>query len=226
MVNAADPARPIEGYALHSGIPRLQQLIGAILDPLRQVCISRASVGRVVLEAAILGWVMRRRDDDAICEVCRSLAVVNYNGPRDDRSRRHAVVSLDDRLDTVGRQDFQRRVFCRTRQGMSVLAQIKRPVDAPTGPVIANRLCDGEDVRLGERSAQRRATVTAGPENNPLSGVAHIGPPLALPSFEPRPLDQPLFRGRLTGERGDGHGPPFLLTWTAVSSLRGDMTQR
>ncbi len=44
-----------ERHALHAGIAAPQQFVGPVLDPLRDVRIGRAAVGRVVLEAAVLG---------------------------------------------------------------------------------------------------------------------------------------------------------------------------
>ena len=82
---------------------------------LRHVGIGGAAVGRVVLEAAVLGRIVRRRDDDAVGEVLLAAAVVDEDGSRDDRRRRDAVVALDDGLHAVGRQDLQRRALGRRR---------------------------------------------------------------------------------------------------------------
>ena len=47
---------------------RLEQRVGLALDPAGDVGVGRAAVRRVVLEAAVLGRVVRRRDDDAVGE--------------------------------------------------------------------------------------------------------------------------------------------------------------
>ena len=57
------------GMRLTPALPLAQQLVGPVLDPLRDVGVGRAAVGRVVLEAAVLGRIVRRRDDDAVGEV-------------------------------------------------------------------------------------------------------------------------------------------------------------
>ena len=107
-----------------------QQFVGPVLDPVRHVGVGGAAVGRVVLEAAVLGRIVRRRDDDAVREVLLATAVVDEDGPGDDRRRRDAVVGLDDRLHAVGRQDLQRRALGRRGQRVRVLAHVERAVRA------------------------------------------------------------------------------------------------
>jgi len=58
-----------ERHALQAGIAAPQQLVGPVLDPLGHVGVGGAAVGRVVLEAAILGGIVRGRNDDAVREV-------------------------------------------------------------------------------------------------------------------------------------------------------------
>src|ERR1035441_9184256 len=52
--------------ALHFGQAVGDELVGAVLDPPGRGCVGGASVGRVVLEAAVFGWIVRRRYDDAV----------------------------------------------------------------------------------------------------------------------------------------------------------------
>ena len=82
-------------------------------------------------------------------------AVVDQNRVRDDRRRRHAVVALDDGLDAVGREHFERGALGRTGQRVRVLAQAERAVDFLAAAVIADGLGDGQDMGLGERAVQR-----------------------------------------------------------------------
>src|SRR5882762_11362404 len=51
-----------EGHSFHDCVVSPQELVGSVLYPARYVCIGGTAVCGVVLEAAILGWVMRRRD--------------------------------------------------------------------------------------------------------------------------------------------------------------------
>ena len=100
-----------ERHALDAGIGPAQQLVGTVLHPRRHVRIGGAAVGRVVLEAAILGGIVGRRHHDAVREARPPAAVVYENPPRDDRRRRHAIVPLDDGLHPVGRQHLERRAL-------------------------------------------------------------------------------------------------------------------
>src|ERR1700722_10093174 len=61
-----------------------QQFVRAMLYPASHVGISRTAVGRIVLEAAILWRIVRRRNDDAVSEMVILLAatVVNQNRSR------------------------------------------------------------------------------------------------------------------------------------------------
>src|SRR5271166_4971219 len=100
--------RGLDGFgewnSLDPHVPRSQQFVRPVLDPAGHVGIGGAAVGRVVLEASILGRIVRRRDDDAVGEMILvfATAVVNENGARDYGGRRYAVVFLDDRLYVVG----------------------------------------------------------------------------------------------------------------------------
>src|SRR5581483_1948560 len=158
-------------HAAHVAVAGLQQLVGPVLDPPGHVGVGGAAVGRVVLEAAVLGRVVRRRDHDAVGQVLPAAAVIDEDGARDDRRRRHAVVALDHGLDAVGGQDFEGGALGRPRQGVRVLAEVQRAVGAPAAAVVADGLGDGQDVGLGEGAVQRRAAVAAGAEADPLVGV-------------------------------------------------------
>ena len=102
-----------ERHALHAAVSAAQQFVGPVLDPVRHVGVGGAAVGRVVLEAAVLGRIVRRRDDDAVREVLLAAAVVDEDGSGDDRGRGDAVVALDDRLHSIARQDLQCRALGR-----------------------------------------------------------------------------------------------------------------
>ena len=111
-------------------------------------------MGRVVLEAAVGGGVVRGGDHDPVALVFGAAAVVNEDRVRDDGRRRHAVVALEDRLDAFGRQHLERRPLGRTGEGVRVLAEEKRAIDRVSAAVIADRPGDRQDVRLGERAIE------------------------------------------------------------------------
>src|ERR1700689_5695100 len=68
-----------------------QQFVRAILYPTGHVGIGWAAVGRVVLESSILGWIMRRRNHDAVSEMLLATTVVNQNRSRDNRRGSYPV---------------------------------------------------------------------------------------------------------------------------------------
>ena len=70
-----------ERNSLDPRITSSQQFVRTIFDPMSHVGISRAAIGRVVFEAAILGRIVRRRDNNAVSQVFLASAVVNQNGP-------------------------------------------------------------------------------------------------------------------------------------------------
>ena len=72
VVRPGPRPRPLEGTRRMPSSPSapgvLEDPVRLVLDPARDVGVGRAAVGRVVLEAAVLGRVVRRRDDDAVGE--------------------------------------------------------------------------------------------------------------------------------------------------------------
>jgi hypothetical protein len=73
-------------------------------NPGRHISVGRSTMGWIVLEAAILGRIMRRRNDNTVGHPRLTAAVVRENRVGDNRSRRIAVVAIDHDLDTVGGQ--------------------------------------------------------------------------------------------------------------------------
>src|SRR5258707_15083004 len=102
-----------EGDALHACVVSSQELVGSVLHPTRYICVGGAAIRRVVLKAAILGWIVRRRDHDAVREMLLKAAVIDENGSRDNWRWRDAIVSLNDCIDVVGSEYFQRSALRR-----------------------------------------------------------------------------------------------------------------
>ena len=67
----------------HPDVAVAQERVGPFLDPRRHVGVGRAAVRRVVLEAAVLGRVVRRRDDDAV----RTMPGCDRGCTRESRAR-------------------------------------------------------------------------------------------------------------------------------------------
>jgi len=143
---------------------------------------------------------VRGRDDDAIGKMSRAIAVVDEDGPGNDRSWCEAVVCLDDGFDVVRRQDFERRALCRRRKRVRVLAQVERTIGPLIAAVVADGLRNGQDVRLGERAVQGRAAVAAGTECNQLVRIRRVRRTGVVLAFETREIDESILRSRLPGQ--------------------------
>ncbi len=195
-------------HPLHLHVAAAQELVRARLDGPRDLGVRRPSVRRVVLEAAVLGRIVRRRGDDAVRHTLDATAVVHEDRMRDHGRRHVAVVSLDHRLDAVGGQHLERRALGRTGYRVGVLAEEQRSGDALPAAMLADRLRDREDVRLGERAAERRAAMTARAEAHALGRVGHVGPACVVLALELRGVDQQGFRRRFAGQRGVRHAVP------------------
>ena len=93
---------------------------------------------------------MGRRDDDTVRPTSLSSAVVRQNGVRDNWRWGNAIVLLDDGLNIVRGENFQRRTLRRRGQGVRVLPHVQGARSTLRLAVIADRLGNGENVRFGE----------------------------------------------------------------------------
>src|SRR5262249_62000628 len=87
--------------------------------------------------------------------------------------RGYSIVLLNDGFDIVGGQHLERGTLGGPGHRVGVFADIERTVGALATPVVADSLRDGQDMRLGERTVQRRATVPAGAEAHQLVRGSH-----------------------------------------------------
>ncbi len=130
--------------ALSGAVAGGEEFVGPGGDPAGGVGVGRAAVGRVVLEAAVLGRVVRRRDDDAVGEgggaagAGRAVAVVAQDRVRDRGRRGVAVVGVDQHGHVVGREDLERGRPRRLGECVSVTAEEQRTVD-PIAPIGTRR---------------------------------------------------------------------------------------
>ena len=147
----------------------------SILDPARDARVGGAAVRRVVLEAAVLGRIVRRRDHDAVGETALAAAVVRRGSrarsPASACSRRRSTIITSTPLAASTSRALRVRGL---RQRVGVDAEEQRTVDALRLPVAADRLGDGEDVRLVERARRRRAAMSRRAEGDPLRGVGRV----------------------------------------------------
>ena len=197
--------RLLEGHALHVAQAALEDRVGPRLDRLRDVGAGRAAVGRVVLEAAVVGRVVRGRDDDAVGEVGLPAAVPGQDRVRDRRRRRVAPPRLDPHLDPVGGEDLERGGERRLGERVGVHAEEERARDAPGAAVLDEGLARGEDVVLVEAAPERRAAVAGGPEGDALSRVRRVGLHDVVRRDEARDVDEEGAGGGLAGELVQRH---------------------
>ena len=127
-----------------------QQFVGAILNRVRDVRVGRTAICQVVFEAAVSRRIVRRSDDNAIGKALRATLVVRKDGARNDRRRREAVVALDESLHAVRSEHLERNAFSGTGEGVGVFAHEEGTRYPLIVSIFADRLRDGEDVRLGE----------------------------------------------------------------------------
>ena len=160
-------------------------------------------MSRVVLEAAILGRVVRRRDDDAVGKVILATTVVNQNGSRDDRGRSYSVTLLYDGVHIVRGQHLESGALRGCRERVGVFPHVERTVGSLLSTVVADRLGDRQNVRFGECAVEGRAAVSAGAETDELVGILQIGMALEIRRLQASYVDQHLLGSGLACEWGN-----------------------
>ena len=152
-----------------------QDLVGPRRDGTGGVGVGGPAVGRVVLEAAVAGRVVRGRDDDAVGQAGLTSPVVGQDRVADGRSRGVAIgrIDLDDNI--VGGQHLERRDPCRLGQGVGVAPDEQRPGGALGGSVLDDGLRGREDVGLVERRVEAGAAMPGRAEGHLLVDVVRVG---------------------------------------------------
>ena len=125
-VNPLRNERPVPGNPAHRIGPGGHQFIRPVLDPRRGFRRGRPSFGRIVLEAAVFGRIVRRRDDDAVREAALLAPVVDEDRARDHGRRREAFPLLDHDVDVICGEDLDGRPERRQRERVRVHPEKKR----------------------------------------------------------------------------------------------------
>src|SRR4029079_5631320 len=150
-------------------------MVGSVLDPARHRCLSGPAAWRVVLEATILRWIVRRRDDNAVCQSCRPPKIVEReNGVRYCLRWRIAVIAIYHGLHAIGREHFEGGRESWLGQRVRVFSDIERPADALAAAVVADRLRHRENVRLIERANNGGAPMATGAESDSLRPIREV----------------------------------------------------
>ncbi len=153
----------------------LEEAVRLRLDPIRDGVFRRPAAGRVVLEATVMGRIVRRRDHDTVGQPGRAPVVVGENRMRDDRGRGVFVSLREHDLHSVGRQHLERAGKSRDRERVGVHAEKQRAIDLLPPAVQANGLGDGEDVPFVEGPVECGAAMSRGAEHDPLRRHGRIG---------------------------------------------------
>ena len=113
-----------------------------------------------------------------------AIAVVDEDGPRDDRCWRHLVAFLDDGFHPVRGQDSERSALSGAGERVRVFAHIEWAIRTVAAPVVADGLGHGEDVCFGEGAVEWRASVSAGAEDDQLIRIVEVGPAFKILTFK------------------------------------------
>ena len=130
------------------------------------------------------------------------------------RPREAFVVGLGPAVDhfhPVCCQHLQRRPLRWSRCRVRILSHVERSINPLRFPVIANRLRDRQDVRLGERAIERRATMPAGAEAYELIPIGKVRAAIVIRALELAWIDQQFFWSALARERRNRRRLPHVM---------------
>src|SRR6266496_1740670 len=181
------------------------QLICLILNPFGGSGIGRAATRRVVLEAAVFWWIVRRCHHDTVRQSAGSSGVVGEDRVRDYRRRREAVAIVDHHIYFVGSEHLERGGERRLGESVRVDADEKRTIYTLLPAMNADRLSDGEDVLLIERAFQRCSAVPRRTERDTLRDRRGIRLERVVVRHESWDVGEYRFGRGLAGQRTDFH---------------------
>ncbi len=176
-----------------------QQAVRQLFDPASDVRIGRTAVGRIVLEAAILRWIVRGGDHNAVGEIRPPVSIVGEDSVRDDGGRRVASVPIDHHLHAVRRQHLEGRHKGGLGEGVGIHAEEKGPGHVVRFPVKTDGLGHSEDVRLVKGLGQGRAAMPRSAERHTVSGHVRIRAQGVIRRHESGNVDQHPGLGRFSG---------------------------
>ena len=218
VVLAGGGPRPLERHARDAveavRTRRLEDPVRLVLDPARDVGVRRAAVGRVVLEAAVVGRVVRRRDDDPVARGAVPPVVVQRSRFATRIACETAGVGVNPSPEST-RTSTPRATSTSSavRHAGSLSACVSRPDEQRARvslrcPVAADRLGRREDVRLVERRPERGSAMARRAERHALGGVGRVGPDLVVRAEQGRDVNELGRDGGLAGARVLAHRGP------------------
>jgi len=119
-VNAGGLVRAVIRNPLQAPQSVFQKCVRGTLDSGGDIGVGRSAIWRVILEAAVLGRIMRRGNHHAIGKTAGPVPVVGQDRMRDRGRRGISVALVDHHGDIVGREYLKRAREGRFRQRMGV----------------------------------------------------------------------------------------------------------
>ena len=153
----------------------------------------------VVLEAAVLGWVVGRGDDNAVAAVELEVGVTGEDRMGERGSGGVAEMLVDDGLDVVGGEDLKGGDEGWLGEGVGVFGEEERAEGVLGGTVFDDSLGDGGDVIVVEAGGEGAAAMAGGAEGDTLGGDVGVGMQGVVRGDEAGDVDQIGGEGRLAG---------------------------
>src|SRR6185437_9306363 len=151
------------------------EVVGAVLNPFGSGGVGRASIGRVVFEAAVFRRVMRWGNNDAVGAVEFGVLVMGEDSVGEDGGGSVAETLVDHDFDVVGGEDFEGGGEGGLGKGVGIFGKKEWAESVLRGAVIDDGLGDGGDVVVVKGCMEGAAAMTGGPERNALGGNGWIG---------------------------------------------------
>ena len=177
-------------------LPLGKEFVGTVLNPRGFLRTGRTAVWRVVLDAAVSRRVVAGGQDDAVGLPVGAggFTVVAQHREAQHGSGRVAVTFVDERGNVRRRQNFVDREESRFGKRVRVAGQEQRAGDALSLPVFHDRLSDGRDVSLVERTRRAGAPVARGAERHPLGRIVRVGDDVVVVIQQLRDVGEVAFR--------------------------------
>ena len=144
----------LERHAQNVFQPVREKFVCLVFNPAGNCGVGWSAVCRIVFETAVVGRIVRWRDNYAVCESCLPPLVVCDDRMRYNRCRGISIVIIDHHCNVIRGEHFQRRGECGCGQRVCIYAEKQRAVCARLFSIKTDRLCYREDVILIESSIE------------------------------------------------------------------------
>lgn len=162
-------------HELHLAVAAFKIFVGFRLNPAGYRCFGRTAVGRVILEAAVAGRIVRRGDHYAVRQAFSTSRIPAQNSVRNGGSGGKCPARGNAYSHIVGDQHFQSRTEGSFGKRVRIPTQKERPVNAVGFAIIANCLGNGVNMLFVKGMQHRRTTMPRRAEGYPLGSHRGIG---------------------------------------------------